>query len=71
MLSTQEFAQLANPQTVPVNAAPLMQQFDANGDGTITLVEYRVATQGNFDRIDADRDGTITPLEMRAAGIVE
>ena len=69
-LSPQEFARLANLQAVPVDAAPLMEQFDTNGDGTITLIEYRVATQGNFDQIDTDRDGTITPLEMRAAGIV-
>ena len=40
------------------------------GEGAITLIEYRVATQGNFDRIDTDRDGTITPVEMRAGGIV-
>lgn len=70
-VSPQEFAQLANPAAVPVDPAPLLGQFDANQDGSITRLEYRVATQGNFDRIDADRDGTITPLEMRAAGIVE
>ena len=70
MLDPQEFARLVNVDGVAVDPAPLLDQFDGNGDGTITLIEYRVATQGNFDRIDTDRDGTITPMEMRAGGIV-
>ena len=69
MLSPQEFAQLANPDAVPVAASPILTQFDANGDGTVTLLEYRIATQANFDRIDGDRDGIVTPEEMGAAGI--
>lgn len=68
-LSPQEFAALANPGAIPVDAAPLMQQFDGDRDGTITLIEYRVSTQANFDRVDSDRDGIVTPMEMRAAGI--
>ena len=69
-LSPQEFAQLANPDAVPVDPAPLMNQFDTDRDGIVTLVEYRIQTQANFDRIDSDRDGIVTPIEMRAAGIV-
>lgn len=68
-LSPQEFAALANPGAIPVDATPLMQQFDGDRDGTITLIEYRVSTQANFDRVDGDRDGIVTPMEMRAAGI--
>lgn len=68
-LSPQEFAALANPGAVPVDATPLMQQFDGDRDGTITLIEYRVTTQANFDRVDGDRDGIVTPMEMRAAGV--
>lgn len=68
-LDLQEFAALANPDAIPVDAAPLMTQFDTDRDGAITLVEYRIVTQGNFDRIDSDRDGVVTPLEMRAAGL--
>lgn len=70
MLSQQEFAALANPDAIPVSADPLMKQFDTDRDGAITLVEYRIATQGNFDRIDSDRDGVVTPVEMQAAGLV-
>ena len=69
-LSPQEFAALANPDAIPVSADPLMQQFDTDKDGSITLVEYRIATQANFDRIDSDRDGVVTPVEMQAAGLV-
>ena len=69
MLDPAEFAALANPDAIAVSAQPLMSLFDTDGDGAITLVEYRIVTQGNFDRTDTDRDGVITPLEMRAAGI--
>lgn len=69
-LSPQEFAALANPDAIAVSADPLLQQFDTDKDGAITLVEYRIATQGNFDRIDSDRDGLVTQLEMQAAGII-
>ena len=46
-----------------------MAELDTDRDGSITLVEYRIATQGNFDRIDSDRDGVVTDAEMLAAGI--
>ncbi len=69
-LSAQEFTALANPDAIPVSAEPLMQQFDSDQDGVITLVEYRIATQANFDTIDSDRNGMVTDMEMRAAGIV-
>ena len=69
-LTPQEFARLVNVDAVPVDPAPLMNQFDSDKDGIITLVEYRVATQANFDRIDTDRDGIATDVEMRAAGII-
>lgn len=69
LLSPEEFAALANPSAIPVDATPLMNQFDTDRDGIITLVEYRIATQANFDRVDSDRDGVVTDMEMRAAGI--
>ena len=69
MLDQAEFAALANPDAIAVSSQPLMTLFDSDQDGAITLVEYRIVTQGNFDRTDTDRDGVITPMEMRAAGI--
>ena len=70
-LTQQEFAQLVNVEAMPVDTAPMMQQFDTDRDGIITLVEYRIGTQANFDRIDSDRDGIATEVEMRAAGIAK
>lgn len=69
-LSAEEFAGLVNPQAIPADPAPIMQAFDSNGDGIITLVEYRVRTQANFDAVDVDRDGVVTNSEMQSAGIV-
>lgn len=69
-LSAAEFAGLINPTAIAVDPAPLMTQLDTDRDGVITLVECRIATQGNFDRIDTDRDAIVAVPEMRAARIV-
>ncbi len=69
-LTAQEFAALASTDAMPVDPAPLLAQFDSDRDEIITLVEYRIVTQANFDRVDSDRDGVITDAEMRAAGIL-
>jgi len=55
----------------PPNAAPVLQQNDLNGDGKITLVEYRTAKLANFDRMDTDKDGVVSIPEMRAAGLIK
>lgn len=69
VLGPEEFARLVNPQAIAVDPGPLMQVFDTDQDGVVTLVEYRIATQANFDRTDSDRNGVITSSEMQAAGI--
>lgn len=69
-VSAAEFAGLVNPAAIAVDPAPLMTQLDTDRDGVVTLVEYRIATQANFDRIDTDRDGIVTASEMRAARII-
>ncbi len=68
-LDREEFAGLVNPASITVDPSPLMTQLDRDRDGVVTLVEYRIATQANFDRIDTDRDGVVAPGEMRAANI--
>ena len=68
-LDLQEFAALANLDAITIDTTPFMTQFDTDRDGTITLVEYRIVTQGNFDRIDSDKDGVVTPIEMRSANL--
>jgi Ca2+-binding EF-hand superfamily protein len=67
-LSPAEFAKLA-PPPVAANAQPVLAKMDGNRDGQVSLVEYRIATLANFDRLDADRNGTVTPAEMKAGGI--
>ena len=69
-LSAAEFRALANVQGRP-DTTPLLTRFDTNKDGKIALVEYRAATQANFDRIDTDRDGIVSVAEMRAGGIIK
>ena len=69
-LTPEEFAALANPAAIQTDPSPMLTSFDSDGDGAISLLEYRVTTQARFDSIDADRDGTISPVEMRSAGII-
>lgn len=66
-LSPAEFARLTPPAIV--NAGPLLARMDGNRDQQISLVEYRVATVANFDRLDTDRNGVVSTLEMKAAGV--
>lgn len=69
-LDAGEFAALVNPAAIAVDPSPLMGQLDNDRDGVVTLVEYRIVTQANFDRIDSDRDGVVTATEMRAGKII-
>lgn len=68
-LSKAEFALAQNPAR-PTNPSPLLGQADLNRDQTVTLVEYRTAKLGIFDRMDADKDGVVSVAELRAAGII-
>lgn len=68
-LDVQEFAALANLDAIKIDTTPFMTQFDTDRDGTVTLVEYRIVTQGNYDRVDSDRDGVVTPIEMQSANL--
>ncbi len=68
-LSREEFSALANPAAVGAVPVPTVQEFDRDGDGAITLVEYRIRTQDNFDAMDQDRDGIMSPAEMQAGGV--
>ena len=70
-LSAAEFAALAAAVQPKPDAAPLLTSFDTNKDGRIALVEYRAATQTNFDRMDTDRDGIVSVAEMRAGGVIK
>lgn len=69
-LSKAEFARAQNPAP-PANPSPLLGQADLNRDQTVTLVEYRTAKLGIFDRMDVDKDGVVSVAELRAAGIIQ
>ena len=68
-LSATEFAKMVR-EPAAASAQPMLSREDGNRDGQISLVEHRVATLANFDRIDADKDGVVTPAEMAAGGVV-
>ncbi|WBY16453.1 hypothetical protein PF049_12805 [Erythrobacteraceae bacterium WH01K] len=68
-LSPGEFAALADPAGITNVPVPTVRDFDRDGDGIISLIEYRIRTQDNFDRYDQDRDGTMSAAEMQAAGM--
>lgn len=67
-ISAAEFAKLV-PQPAPLSAQPMLSREDGNRDGSITLVEHRIATLANFDRLDRDRDGVVSVAEMQAGGV--
>ena len=70
-LSVAEFSRRATNTPVNVNTAPFLAKMDLNHDGKVTLVEYRTATQANFDRLDTDRDGVVSVQEMRAGKVIK
>jgi Ca2+-binding EF-hand superfamily protein len=68
-LSPAEFRAIAAAEKPAADPAPLLSRFDSNHDGKIGIVEYRAATQANFDRIDTDRDGVVSPQEIKLTGV--
>lgn len=69
-LSAAEFAALA-AEPPATNAGPLLAGWDLDRDGRVGLIEFRSATQANFDRMDIDRDGIVSVAEMQRAGIIK
>lgn len=67
-IDANEFAAVtaAPPQ---VNGMNVIARMDSDQSQTVSMVEHRVATLANFDRLDTDKDGVVTAAEMRAGGI--
>ncbi len=45
---------------------PTFETLDADGDGRITVAEFKALSQARFDRLDADGNGVISEDEMVA-----
>lgn len=45
-------------------AATLLQTWDADHDGTLSLGEVRKAASAEFDKLDVDHEGTLSPQEL-------
>ena len=58
-----------NPQSGPANMPDMgelfLQQLDENGDGKVTLDEFRKPTDENFQIMDRDKNGEVTAEEAR------
>jgi Ca2+-binding EF-hand superfamily protein len=64
-LSLAEFkASLPPVRTRPVDT--VLQRFDSNKDGKVTLQEFGAPTLAVFDRFDTNKDGTISDQERNA-----
>ncbi len=42
----------------------LLQKWDGDHDGTLSLDEVKTAASAEFDKLDADHDGTLTEKEL-------
>jgi Ca2+-binding EF-hand superfamily protein len=64
-LSLAEFkASIPPVRTRPVDS--VIQRFDSNKDGKVTLQEFGAPTLAVFDRYDTNKDGTISDQERKA-----
>ncbi|MEO8142228.1 MAG: EF-hand domain-containing protein [Sphingomicrobium sp.] len=54
-----------------VDGRPLLNKFDINKDGSVSLIEHRAGKLAYFDQIDSDKDGVVTVVEMKAAGVIK
>ena len=68
-ISPTEFMAVTPPATV--DARPIISQYDANRDGSVSVVEYRSVKLSRFDGVDTDKDGIASIAEQRASGLIK
>lgn len=52
---------------VKVDSASVLERFDTNKDGKVSLAENRAPAMSQFDRADTNKDGVLSVAEQRAA----
>lgn len=61
-------AQADKPHAKRSGGQWMLQHYDADGDGMITLQEFQAAGDAIFARLDTDGDGRLSADELAAAG---
>jgi Ca2+-binding EF-hand superfamily protein len=66
-ISLAEYAGQAGNVSATNNADQQLKTWDSDGNGQITLAEYRGTALSRFDSLDGNKDGTLTAAEEAAA----
>lgn len=66
-LSMAEFNAVVAAQPVKTDVAAVLNRFDTNKDGKVSLAENRAPSLAQFDRTDTNKDGSISVAEQNAA----
>lgn len=66
-LSMAEFNAVVAAQPVKTDVASVLNRFDTNKDGKVSLAENRAPALAQFDRADTNKDGSLSVAEQKAA----